>query len=116
WATQTEAANANANALRWGTTYNFRFDADFAPVGGTATLGLWRSGSPPAVGISVEVPGGATSIAFCFGDGSGTACPCGNNGAAGNVRTYQCWYRNAAAFCTVETFNLSNGRQVTWAL
>ena len=34
---------------------------------------------------------------------------------AGNVRTYQCWFRNAAAFCTVDTFNLTNGRQVTWA-
>jgi len=35
--------------------------------------------------------------------------------AAGNVRTYQCWYRNAAAFCNAETFNLSNGIQITWA-
>jgi len=34
--------------------------------------------------------------------------------AAGNVRTYQCWYRNAAAFCNPETFNLSNGIQTTW--
>jgi hypothetical protein len=33
--------------------------------------------------------------------------------APGN-RTYQVWYRNAAAFCTVSTFNLSNGLQLTW--
>ncbi len=29
-------------------------------------------------------------------------------------RTYQCWYRNAAAFCTASTFNLTNGLDVTW--
>jgi hypothetical protein len=33
---------------------------------------------------------------------------------AGNVRTYQCWYRNAANFCTPATFNLTNGWQETW--
>jgi hypothetical protein len=33
---------------------------------------------------------------------------------AGDVRNYQIWYRNAAAFCTVSTFNLTNGVQVTW--
>ncbi len=33
---------------------------------------------------------------------------------AGSVRTYQCWYRNAAAFCTADTFNLTNGVSVTW--
>ncbi len=35
---------------------------------------------------------------------------------AGNVRMYQCWYRNAAAFCTVSTFNLTNGYRVTWGV
>ncbi|MCY2962017.1 MAG: hypothetical protein NTY35_17815 [Planctomycetota bacterium] len=34
--------------------------------------------------------------------------------AAPATRTYQVWYRNAAAFCTVSTFNLSNGLQVAW--
>ncbi|MBL8860868.1 MAG: hypothetical protein JNK02_02560 [Planctomycetes bacterium] len=29
-------------------------------------------------------------------------------------RTYQVWYRNAAAFCTAATFNLSNGLQLDW--
>jgi hypothetical protein len=34
--------------------------------------------------------------------------------SAGDVRTYQCWYRNAAAFCTSSTFNLTNGIQTVW--
>jgi len=38
----------------------------------------------------------------------------GNIGLPG-TRTYQVWYRNAAAFCTVSTFNLSNGLLVTWS-
>ncbi len=160
-----------------------------------------------------EIPTVFTGTAFCSGDGSGTACPCGNAGAAGNgcassvnaagaqlqavgtpslavdtlvmsgtnmpnssalyfqgttqagagagtafgdglrcaggtvvrlktktnvagessypgagdpsvsvkgqitapgTRTYQVWYRNAAAFCTPSTFNLSNGLEITW--
>jgi hypothetical protein len=35
--------------------------------------------------------------------------------SAGDVRTYQVWYRNAAAFCTPSTFNLSNGVQIPWS-
>ncbi len=32
----------------------------------------------------------------------------------GDIRNYQAWYRNAAAFCTPSTFNLTNGLNVTW--
>jgi hypothetical protein len=30
------------------------------------------------------------------------------------TRTYQVWYRNAAPFCTASTFNLTNGREISW--
>jgi hypothetical protein len=33
---------------------------------------------------------------------------------AGGTRTYQCWYRNAAPFCTASTFNLTNGLELSW--
>src|SRR5262249_42225037 len=32
----------------------------------------------------------------------------------GGTYTYQAWYRNAASFCTPETFNLTNGLEVLW--
>ncbi len=30
------------------------------------------------------------------------------------TRTYQVWFRNAAAFCTAATFNSTNGVEITW--
>ena len=35
--------------------------------------------------------------------------------ADGGRRTYQVTYRNAAAFCTSATFNLTNGAIIDWA-
>jgi len=34
--------------------------------------------------------------------------------AAGDLRFYQVWYRNAAAFCSASTFNLTSGYRVVW--
>ncbi|MFO1010659.1 MAG: hypothetical protein U1F29_11410 [Planctomycetota bacterium] len=84
WACDPQSTDANANALRWGTTYNFRFDADVAPNTGTLTLGLWKPGLPADVTTTGDVPGNSAFSAFCLGDGTGTACPCGNNGAPGH--------------------------------
>jgi hypothetical protein len=61
-----------------------------------------RLGTKTNVGGASSYPAGSTPISIK-----------GAN-SAGNVRTYQCWYRNAAAFCTPSTFNLTNGVQTTW--
>jgi hypothetical protein len=45
WETETFAQNANANALRWGTLYNFRFTASVPPTTGEATLTLFKPGN-----------------------------------------------------------------------
>jgi hypothetical protein len=39
----------------------------------------------------------------------------GQVASAGVVRMYQVWYRNAAAFCTSGTSNLTNGVEIHWA-
>lgn len=57
WATSTEAVNANANALRWGSLYNFRFTTDSPPQAGEITLGLFKAGTPAAVTAAALVPG-----------------------------------------------------------
>lgn len=46
WSTDDFATDSNANALRWGTLYNFRFDANRAPVNtGDVTIGYFRPGT-----------------------------------------------------------------------
>ncbi len=56
WNCETLAQNPNANAIRFGTLYNFRFDADQPPQSANATVGFFKTGSPIAVGI--QAPGG----------------------------------------------------------
>ena len=53
---QTFAQNANSNALRWGTMYNYWFEADSAPVMRSATMNLFRPGTPSSLSINVRVP------------------------------------------------------------
>ncbi len=70
WSTDTFAVDPDANALRWGTLYNFRFDVDAPPVSGAVTLGLFRTGDP------AEVQAGATVPDLCDNDGG---CELGEN-------------------------------------
>ncbi len=56
WTCETFAQNPNANAIRFGTLYNFRFDADQPPQSANATVGFFKTGSPTTVGI--QAPGG----------------------------------------------------------
>jgi hypothetical protein len=59
WNSETFAQNQNANAIRWGTLYNFRFDADQPPQNANATISFFKTGSPITVAIQAPA-GGAT--------------------------------------------------------
>jgi hypothetical protein len=58
WNTETFGQNQNANAIRWGTLHNFRFDADQPPDAANATVGFFKTGSPMMVAI--QAPTGGT--------------------------------------------------------
>jgi hypothetical protein len=61
WSTETFAQNQNANAIRWGTMYNFRFDSNRPPQNEFAVIGFFKTGSP----ITVPIQGPAPDQ--CFG-------------------------------------------------
>jgi hypothetical protein len=58
WNTETFAQNQAANAIRFGTLYNFRFDADQPPVSTNATVGFFKTGSP--IMAAIQGPAGGT--------------------------------------------------------
>jgi hypothetical protein len=74
WNTETFAQNQNANAIRWGTLYNFRFDADQPPEETSATVGFFKTGSPMMVVIQAP-SGGATPTPTPTPTATATATP-----------------------------------------
>jgi hypothetical protein len=74
WNTETFAQNQNANAIRWGTQYNFRFDADQPPQTTDATVGFFKTGSPMMVAIQAPA-GGATPTPTPTATATPTATP-----------------------------------------
>jgi len=80
WESQTFAVNQNANALRWGTLYNFRFDANVPPTSGSITLTPFKSGTNMVV--TAQVPsasvGGPIALVCDPATGGVLACPCAN--------------------------------------
>lgn len=55
WDTESFASNPNANAVRWGTLYNYRFNSNRPPQTVDATVGFFKTGAP----ITVQVQGPA---------------------------------------------------------
>ncbi|MFQ5495514.1 MAG: thrombospondin type 3 repeat-containing protein, partial [Phycisphaerae bacterium] len=56
WSTEDATVNPNANALRWGTLYNFWFEVNQAPHLGTATLGTFKPGCVESILAQTVVP------------------------------------------------------------
>jgi hypothetical protein len=46
WTSASFAADPNANACRWGTLYNIRFDSDREPSAMYASVGFYKTGNP----------------------------------------------------------------------
>ncbi len=66
WATDSMATDPNANALRWDTSYTFRFDSDRPPVAADVFVDLFKPGTPSALTISAvgpsPLPGGCECL------------------------------------------------------
>lgn len=58
WNSETFAQNPNANAIRWGTLYSFRFDSNRPPQNVDAVVGFYKTGAP--ITVPVQGPSPAT--------------------------------------------------------
>src|SRR6266568_6689662 len=56
WTCETFVQNQNANAVRYGTLYNFRFDSSAPPAPSTANIGFFKTGSP--ISVPIQAPAG----------------------------------------------------------
>lgn len=66
-------------------------------------------GSVIRLGVAVNVAGESSFPAL-----GGTALSTLGGVTSEGTRVYQCWYRDAAAYCTSATFNLTNALVVDW--
>ncbi len=64
WSSETFAQNQNANAVRWGTLYNIRFDSNRPPMAATATVGFLKTGTPMTVAIQAPTPAIAANVSI----------------------------------------------------
>lgn len=77
WNSETFAQNPNANAIRWGTLFNFRFDSNRPPVTTNAIIGFYKTGAPITVSIQSPQPQPCAPLTFA------TAVSRKTHGAAG---------------------------------
>jgi hypothetical protein len=88
WATDPFETDPRANVLRWGTTYNFWFDASAPPAESTAVLGLHRPGTPSTHLGATLGPGQDPCVAGSVSAGAGAVADVllvnGTAGASGS--------------------------------
>jgi len=65
WTTVPYDQDVHANALRWATLYNFRFECSASPGPTSLTLGLFKPGTIPEVSIASTGP---IDVIPCQGD------------------------------------------------
>lgn len=105
WYTDNYGTDPNANAIRWGTMYNFWFDANVAPINSGITLSRFKPGAGPATVFAamqapgvldcngntipddVEIAGGAPD---CNSNGLLDACELNGNDCNGNFVPDDC--------------------------
>ena len=56
WNCETFEQDPNANAIRWGTLYNFRFDSNRPPHSASATIAFFKTGTPVMVQVEAPMP------------------------------------------------------------
>lgn len=56
WSTNSYQVDPEANALRWGTLYNFRFDAHACPGSTAVSLELFKPGVPTSITVTTTGP------------------------------------------------------------
>lgn len=62
WSSESFDINQNANALRWGTLYNYRFDSNRPPQMMNATIGFFKTGDPITVQVQGPTPAVASNV------------------------------------------------------
>jgi hypothetical protein len=73
WNCETFAQNQNANAVRWGTLYNFRFDSSAPPATSTANIGFFKTGSP--ITVQIQAPFGTDATPTPTATATATSTP-----------------------------------------
>ncbi|MCB9846947.1 MAG: hypothetical protein H6814_00895 [Phycisphaeraceae bacterium] len=69
WSAPGFSPSADRNAIRWGTLYNFGFDADTEPQNVSMNLGQLSGGSTPSFTVSAPMDGAPPCLGDINGDG-----------------------------------------------
>jgi hypothetical protein len=107
-----DTLSLNGSGMPNSSALYFQGTTQFGPTGAGLPFGdglRCVGGSIIRLGTKINVAGASS-----YPSGSASISVKGNDAAA-NVRSYQCWYRNAAAFCNPETYNMTNGVTLTWS-